>query len=88
MMQIETTADDPRIKTLLQTALAHFQKNEAALGESTLLSVLQTKPDEPDALQLLGLLRRAQGRLPEAEALYRRSLMMKPSQPQVQHNLA
>jgi tetratricopeptide (TPR) repeat protein len=88
MMQIQTTADDPQIKILLQTALAHFQKNEAALGESTLLSVLQTKPDEPDALQLLGLLRRAQGRLPEAEALYRRSLMMKPNQPQVQHNLA
>jgi tetratricopeptide (TPR) repeat protein len=88
MMQLETTADDPQIKALLQTALAHFQKNEAEAGESILSNVLLKHPDEPDALQLLGLLRRLQGRLPEAEALYRRSLMMKPNQPQVHHNLA
>ena len=87
MMQLQTSANDPEIQFLLQKALAHFQKNEALQGESLLSSILQKRPDEPDALQLLGLLRRLQGRLPEAEALYRRSLMMKPNQPQVHHNL-
>ncbi len=42
---------------------------------------------EPDGLQLMGLVRAQQGRAPEAETLYRRSLSLAPKQPHVQANL-
>jgi tetratricopeptide (TPR) repeat protein len=72
---------------LLRRVLNLMTRNEVVAAESTLQEILNDFPEEPDALQLLGVLRRAQGRFDEAEALYRRSLAAKSDQPQVHHNL-
>ena len=57
-------------------------------AEQTLSRVLLARPLEPDALQLLGLVRALQARPQDAVELYRRSLAVKPNQPHVQMNLA
>jgi tetratricopeptide (TPR) repeat protein len=59
-----------------------WQQADALLGR-----VLAAHPDEPDGLQLLGLVRENQGRLAEAEQLLRRSLTARPRQPHVQVHL-
>jgi tetratricopeptide (TPR) repeat protein len=74
-------------QTLLRQVLDLMNRNEIVAAEAALVGLLNDFPEEPDALQLLGVLRRAQGRLDEAEALYRRSLAANPEQPQVHHNL-
>ncbi len=71
----------------LVEALAHLQRNELTRSEAALSKVLAEAPNDARALQLLGVLRRLQGRLGEAEELYRRSLAIEPAQPQVHHNL-
>ena len=71
----------------LQRALQHLQQNQAMMAEALLTQILARHPREPDALQLLGILREEQGRLEEAENFYRQSLNAKPDQPHVHHNL-
>jgi tetratricopeptide (TPR) repeat protein len=56
-------------------------------AEAILLQLLSAKPQEPDGLQLLGLVRENQGRLAETEQLLRRSLTSRPDQPHVQVHL-
>jgi tetratricopeptide (TPR) repeat protein len=56
-------------------------------AEEILAPVLAAHPDEPDGLQLLGLIRENQGRLAEAEQLLRQSLAARPKQPHVQVHL-
>ena len=56
-------------------------------ADEILARVLAANPDEPDGLQLLGLVRENQGRLAEAEQLLRRSLAARPKQPHVQVHL-
>lgn len=72
---------------LVRDALRHLERKETVAAESLLSSALTKAPDDVQALQLLGVVRRSQGRLEEAEHLYRRSLALDPSQPQVHHNL-
>lgn len=84
---VKPAMPDSEVYALLQRALAHFQRGQAMEVEAVLTSILKARPEEPDALQLLGVLRREQGRLEEAEQLYRRSLAAKRDQPQVLHNL-
>ena len=73
--------------TLLRQAIAHLDQNRIDEAEALLGDVLAAKAEDPDALQLLGLVRRMQQRDAEAEELYRRSLAANPAQPHVQHNL-
>ncbi|HVW72839.1 MAG TPA: tetratricopeptide repeat protein [Rhizomicrobium sp.] len=56
-------------------------------ADALLARVLASHPGEPDALQLLGLVRENQGRLAEAETLLRQSLALRPRQPHVQVHL-
>ncbi len=77
----------PQIRSLLQQALDHLNRNELTQCEAALNRVLAEDPDEADALQLLGIVRRTQGFLPEAEEYYRRSLAIRPEQPHVHNNL-
>ena len=72
---------------LLKQALDYLNRNDPAQGEHTLNRILADDPENPDALQLLGMVRRMQGDAAEAERLYRRSLAAKPDQPHVHHNL-
>ncbi|HUJ03972.1 MAG TPA: tetratricopeptide repeat protein [Rhizomicrobium sp.] len=86
---METTAAVPgeRSAALLKQALDHLNRDEIVLGEAALNRILAEDPENADALQLLGLIRRRQGAEAEAEQLYRRSLASRPDQPHVHHNL-
>ncbi len=88
MMEAATAeSGNKQVRDLLQDALNHLNRADFAKGEDALLHTLDQHPNEPDALQLLGVLRRAQGKPVEAEDLFRRSLAARPDQPHVWHNL-
>jgi len=88
MMEAATAEPgNKQVRDLLQDALNHLNRADFAKGEDALLHTLDRHPNEPDALQLLGVLRRSQGKTGEAEDLFRRSLAARPDQPHVWHNL-
>lgn len=65
--------------------LARSGRTEEA---STILNaILATAPDEPDALQLLGMIARGRKENEEAASLFQRSLRSNPAQPHVFNNL-
>jgi FkbM family methyltransferase len=72
---------------MLEQALAHHKAGR--IGEAAALyeAVLTANPDEPDALHLLGVVRRDEQRLDEALALIERAAGLLPSQPLFQFNL-
>jgi Flp pilus assembly protein TadD len=76
-----------QIAALIAQAVQSVRLGQLGAAEAMLRRVLGAARNEPDALQLLGLVRAEQGQLVEAEALYRRSLSVKPKQPHVQANL-
>lgn len=84
---IADSMNDKEALALLQQALGHLHRGDAAQTESVLSAVLRARPADPDALQLFGVLRREQKRDAEAEDFYRRSLAARPDQPIVHHNL-
>ena len=65
---------DQQVVGLLQQALKRMDATDLRGAEALLTQVLDARKDEPDALQLLGLVRRTEGRNAEAEDFYRRSL--------------
>jgi tetratricopeptide (TPR) repeat protein len=87
MTDTATAMSDLQKLAILRRSLDLMNRSETVAAETALLGLLNEFPEEPDALQLLGVLRRVQGRGEEAEALYRRSLAANPEQPQVHHNL-
>lgn len=87
MSQAPAEASHPPIEPLLRQALAHLNANALPQAEGILSHILTFAPSDPEALQLLGLVRSAQGFWPEAIELYRRSLAIKTDQPNVYFNL-
>src|SRR5262252_5332811 len=81
-------ASDSQIVALLTRAATLMNQGQWAFAESTLTQLLGTRPNEPEGLYLLGVVRANQSRVGEAEALYRRSLVLRPKWPSVQINLA
>ena len=73
-------------QNLNQGAQALRQGNLAG-AEQALMTVLRAIPQEPNALHLMGVVRRSQGRGAEAEQFYRQSLNANSNQPQVLNNL-
>lgn len=73
--------------SLLNRALESLNRSETAHAERFLLQALSIAPRDPNALQLMGVTRRAQNRIEDAEAFYLQSLAVQPNQPQVHHNL-
>ncbi len=71
----------------LRDALSALQSGRDAQALSLLNAILARWPEEPDALQLLGLLRRKNGDQEGAVEFFRRSLAARPAQPNVCHNL-
>ena len=72
--------------SILQAA-DFIRRGQWQQAEAVLAPVLAANPQEPDGLQLLGLVRENQGRLAEAEQLLRQSLSLRPKQPHVQLHL-
>ncbi len=71
----------------LQHAMALARGGQPGPAETILLRVLDLAPENPDALQLLGMIARQAGRNGDAAALFRRSLAGAPGQPHVHNNL-
>ena len=72
----------------LQNAVAHLQRGQPETAAALLARVLQALPEQPDALQLMGMIARRRGDLEAAESWLRRSLKANPNQPHVHNNLA
>ena len=77
----------PQTQAAIRQVLAHLERNELFQAEDILSPLLADAPTDPQVLQLMGVVRRAQNRLDEAESLYRRSLAIDPAQAHVHHNL-
>jgi len=75
------------IMGLLQRALAAQKAGDMPHAEQCCRDVLTLNPNQPDALQFLGLICRNTGRLDEGEEMMRRSLAINPNQPHVWSNL-
>ena len=86
MTQPDSALPSSDIKRELERAFALLNGNELPAAEQILADIL-LRSEDADALQLLGLIRSMQGRAPEAEELYRRSLAANPDQPHVHNNL-
>ncbi|HEY4123169.1 MAG TPA: tetratricopeptide repeat protein [Rhizomicrobium sp.] len=78
---------DKHLNALLSQALVHLQRDNFPDAERLVSGALAIAPDRADALHMLGLVRRGQGRAAEAEQLYRRSIELDPSQPATHYNL-
>ncbi len=81
------TSATPAVQAL-RHAWAAQQRGDLVAAEAGYREVLGLDPEEPDALQLLGLLLKRRGVLDEAERCWRRSLAARPGQPHVLNNLA
>jgi tetratricopeptide (TPR) repeat protein len=78
---------EAQVRATLQQALDFLNRNELVAAETALDRVLVERPDEAEALQLMGVLRRQQNRGAEAEPFYRRAIAANPNMPHVHHNL-
>ena len=80
-------ANSPDLSRDLQAALAALRAGRDDEAAQLLSAILARAPDEPDALQLSGMLRRKAGDQEAAIAFYQRSLAARPAQPHVEHSL-
>lgn len=75
------------LRALLEAAVLHHQTGRFAEAAAAYETVLAAVPDEPDALHLLGLIRREERRYADALALIRRAATVVPTQPLFLFNL-
>jgi tetratricopeptide (TPR) repeat protein len=71
----------------LQTAMAQHQAGNLSSAEALYKQVLQTAPNQPDALHLLGLIAKQKGDLKTAEQLMRKALNFNPNYVEAYVNL-
>ena len=74
-------------QSLLQQAFEAHRRGQLALAARGYEAVLACDPQQLDALHLLGVVRRRQGRAGEAESLIRRALALNPGLTAAQYNL-
>jgi tetratricopeptide (TPR) repeat protein len=72
---------------LLQAAARHIEQGRAAEAEQILRRILATRPDDPQSLYLLAVIRLMERRPADAESLLRRSLAADPNQPKAALNI-
>jgi tetratricopeptide (TPR) repeat protein len=80
--------DDSDLDQILDTALARHEAGQLDLAEAGYRSVLQRNPDEPDALNLLGLILQDRGDLAGSIGLITRALELVPNFAEALVNLA
>ena len=78
----------PDILTDLQAGLAHHQAGRLDRAETLYQSVLRRHPEDPDALNLLGVIAHERGRPVRAVQLLSKAVRVKPSFPEAFTNLA
>lgn len=86
-MQTLNKLNDQQTDTILREALAHLNRRDFASAERLVEIVLSTRPNDANAIYVMGQLRHLQGRLLDAQALYRRALTIDPQRPETLHHL-
>ena len=81
-------ADEIDIEQILDMAVARHEAGQSDLAEAGYRTVLQYDPNEPDALNLLGVILQDRGKFDEAIALIARALEIEPDFPEALTNLA
>jgi tetratricopeptide (TPR) repeat protein len=74
LMSTSSTAQKSNLPERLENAASLIRANRAQEAEKQLVSILNSTPNEPQALNLLGTIRGSQGRLDEAEKLFTRAI--------------
>jgi len=87
IVHAQTTNSDVNLNRLAEAVNA-INDNQLAHAEELLNSVLTSSADDADALNLLGVVRAKQDRVPEGERLFRRALSKLPSHLGAHINLA
>lgn len=77
----------PARDVTLNEAMALAQSGKLDAAARALHRILAETPDQPDALQLLGMVARQRGDHAQAVTLFRKSLAARPRQPHVLNNL-
>ena len=78
----------PELLRQLETGLAHHQAGRLDEAAAAYRRVLQSVPNEPDALNLLGVIAQANGRPARAVQLISQALRARPHFPEAMTNLA
>ena len=81
-------ANDFHLRRRLATALAQHEAGQFDRAEAGYRAVLDDDPDEPDALNLLGVMLQERGEPDQAIALLTRALAIDPDFPEALSNLA
>ena len=71
----------------LKAAIELHQKGRLAEAEAGYRAVLAAEPDQPFALNLLGILLNATGRGPEAAGLLEKAVALRPASGEFRNNL-
>ena len=87
ILQAQTTNGDINLNRLAD-AIKAINGDELPHAERLLNSVLAALPEDPDALNLLGVIRAKQNRPAEAERLFRRALARSPTHISAHNNLS
>ena len=69
---------DPSIENALRKAVGFYEQGRPDLAEAPCAQVLRRRPNDPDALHLLGTIRGQQGRFAEAAELLIRAVAADP----------
>jgi tetratricopeptide (TPR) repeat protein len=86
-MNVSSRSAAPEIPPLLRDAVNAHRRGQRDRAVSLYGRYLAAHPDDPTALQLLGLLHAERGELDAAISLMRASLARSPNQPEVANNL-
>ena len=78
---------DNVLRELLQAAARHITQGNLAAAEHILRRILAARPDEPQSLYLMAVIRLMERRPADAEPFLRRSLAADPNQPKAALNL-
>jgi tetratricopeptide (TPR) repeat protein len=78
---------DPALQDLRQRALRAHREGKLAAADKLYRRILELTPEDPHALQLLGVARAQQRRFAEAESLLTRAAGADPRNPEIQNNL-
>ena len=86
-MSAGALAEKPDVRSLLERGLACHHGGQLKEAAAFYLQVLAVEPDNPDALNFLGVARRAEGDVAGAVALLKRAVALRPEQADIHNNL-
>jgi tetratricopeptide (TPR) repeat protein len=85
---VETQQNQEKLDALLREANVLRLRGQPEEAEARCRTVLESAPEEPTALEMLGDLTRGRGQLEEAAALYKRAFAAAPVRPSPEKKLA